>query len=119
MTSNPYVMLLLAIVTSVAGQLLLKRGMSNRPGFQVRQVLSLTRDPAVVGGFAAYGVSTLLYFRVLASLDLSVAYPSVSLGYVLIIILSRVLFRESVSRVRWLAAAIISMGVVLVGIAAR
>ncbi len=53
----------------------------------------------------------------LARLDLSVAYPTVSLGYVLVIVMSRVLFRERVSAARWVGVIIICTGVALVGVA--
>jgi multidrug transporter EmrE-like cation transporter len=101
---------------SVAGQLLLKHGMSRRPEFGLRDLTALVRDFYIIGGFACYGISVLLYFKVLASLDLSLAYPSVALGYVLVIVMSRMLFKESVSLTRWGAVAIICAGVVLVGL---
>jgi multidrug transporter EmrE-like cation transporter len=78
--------------------------------------MALARDFYIVGGFGCYGISVLLYFKVLASLDLSLAYPSVALGYVLVIVMSRIIFRESVSLTRWGAVAIICAGVVLVGL---
>ena len=111
-----YALLLVAILVGVAGQLLFKYGMTRRPGFRLRDIAVLTRDFPIVGGFCCYAVATLLYFQVLANLDLSVAYPTVSLGYVLVIIMSRVLFNEPVSLTRWLAAIIICAGVVLVGL---
>ena len=113
-----YAVLGCAISCSVVGQLLLKRGMARYPAFQVRDLLALTRDVAVVAGFAAYGVSVLLYFRALASLDLAVAYPSVSLGYVLTAILARLLFNETINRTRWLAIVVICVGVALIGFGA-
>jgi multidrug transporter EmrE-like cation transporter len=111
-----YFLLLLAIVTGVAGQLLLKHGMSQRPNFQLAEALLLVRDLPVVSGFLCYGVSTLLYFKVLASLDLSLAYPTVSLGYVLVIVMSKIFFGERVSLMRWAAVSVIVVGVALVGI---
>jgi multidrug transporter EmrE-like cation transporter len=71
-----------------------------------------------MGGCCCYGLSTVLYLSVLARLDLSLAYPTVSLGYVLVMIMSRALFKEPVSPIRWLAAAVICAGVVLVGLGA-
>jgi multidrug transporter EmrE-like cation transporter len=118
MELHPYGLLLLAIVFGVCGQLALKRGMMRHPGIRLVDVASLARDQYVVGGFGAYAVSTLFYFQAVARLELSVAYPSVSLGYVLTIVLSKVLFREVVSPVRWGAAAIICAGVAVIGIGA-
>jgi len=111
-----YALLLVAILVGVVGQLLFKYGMSRHPGFRLGDITVIIRDLPIVGGFCCYGIATLLYFKVLANLDLSVAYPTVSLGYVLVIIMSRVLFNEPVSLTRWLAAIIICAGVVLVGL---
>src|SRR5688572_2412211 len=110
-----YALLLIAIVFGVAGQLLLKLGMRRQPGFRLLQIMGLLSNWPVLAGFACYGLSTLLYLHVLAKLDLSFAYPTVSLGYVLVIVMSRILFKEPVSPTRWLAVSIICMGVALVG----
>ena len=104
-----YGLLLIAILIGVVGQLLLKYGMSRQPGFRLSDIATLTRNIPVMSGFCCYGLS---------SLELSLAYPTVSLGYVLVIIMSRVVFKEPVSPTRWLAAGIICLGVVLVGLGA-
>ena len=67
-------------------------------------------------GFACYGIATLLYLKVLARLDLSLAYPTVSLGYVLVIVMSKVFFKERISPARWLGVVIICAGVAMVGL---
>lgn len=110
--------LLTAILLGACGQLLLKQGMASHPGFHLRDVGALARSPAVVGGFGCYGLSVLLYFKALADLPLSFAYPTVALGYVLVILASRWRFGERVSAARWAAVAIICAGVALVGAAA-
>lgn len=112
-----YLTLIVAILFGVAGQLLLKYGMSRQPSFQIKQLLSLITNLPVVAGFAAYGISTLMYFKVLESLDLSLAYPTVSLGYVVVVLLSKWLFKEPVSKSRWAAVFVICLGVALVGMA--
>jgi undecaprenyl phosphate-alpha-L-ara4N flippase subunit ArnF len=115
MDTNPYILLMTAIVVGVTGQLLLKLGMGRQPGFRFIETVGLFRNWPVLAGFGCYGISTLLYLQVLAKLELSLAYPTVSLGYVLIIILSRVFFKEPVSLTRWVAVLIICVGVVFVG----
>jgi multidrug transporter EmrE-like cation transporter len=115
MDTNPYLLLLMAIVVGVTGQLLLKLGMTRRPGFRLIETAGLFRNWPVLAGFGCYGISTLLYLQVLAKLELSLAYPTVSLGYVLVIILSRVFFKERVSLTRWVGVLIICVGVIFVG----
>lgn len=117
MDMKAYTLLLVAIMVGVVGQLLLKHGMSRRSGFRIRDLPSLACDVPIVGGFCCYGIATLLYLKVLARLDLSVAYPTVSLGYVLVIVMSKVFFKERISPARWLGVVIICAGVALVGVA--
>ena len=116
MDLSAYLLLLVGILFGVVGQLLLKYGMSQQPNFQLGDLAVLTRNFPVIGGFCFYGVSTLLYFKVLASLDLSVAYPTVSLGYVLVIFISKMLFKETISPTRWMAVLTICIGVAIVGL---
>ena len=118
MQMQSYGLLLLAIIIGVVGQLLLKHGMSRRPDFRLGDIAILTHNLPVMSGFGCYGLSTVLYLTVLARLELSLAYPTVSLGYVLVIIMSRVVFNEPISPTRWLAAGIICFGVLLVGLGA-
>lgn len=115
MDVKAYLFLLVAIVIGVIGQLLLKYGMSRRPDFRLRDLTELTHDLPVIAGFCCYAIGTLLYFEVLARLDLSVAYPTVSLGYVLVIVMSRVLFEEQVTAARWIGVIIICTGVAMIG----
>ena len=106
----------MAILLGVAGQLLLKFGIARQPEFRFLEITSLLYNWPVLLGFGCYGLSTLFYFKVLAQLELSLAYPTVSLGCVLVIIMSRIIFKESVSLTRWMAVMIICFGVALVGL---
>ena len=116
---NPAVFLMVLSVTfGAVGQLSLKYGMLKHPNFQVNKLLSLAASLPVVAGFGCYGLSTLLYMQALGELKLSQAYPMVSLGYVLVVLLSMILFKETISRERWLAVFVICAGVILVGLAA-
>jgi len=116
METSPYLLLLLAILVGVGGQLFLKFGMARQPNFRIFNIMSVLPNWPVLLGFGCYGLSTVLYLQVLARLELSLAYPTVSLGYVLVIIMSRILFKEAVSAARWMAVMIICCGVVLVGL---
>ena len=116
MDVKAYSLLLVAIVIGVVGQLLLRHGMSRCPGFRLAGIVGLIRNRPVVAGFICYGASTLLYLHVLASIDLSIAYPTVSLGYVLVMVMSKVLFKELIRPAQWGAVLIICAGVALVGL---
>ena len=55
-----------------------------------------------------------LWLGGLQKLDLSYAYPLVSVGYVLVTLLSAVVVHERVDGRRWLAVGVISLGVILI-----
>jgi multidrug transporter EmrE-like cation transporter len=86
MDVQTYLLLLIAIVFAVVAQLLWKLGMSRRPNFRLKDLAALTGEFPVLGGFICLGISILLYLQALANLNLSVAYPTVSLGYVLVML---------------------------------
>lgn len=110
-----FVILLVAISFGVFGQLSLKHGMKEKKTTHAREFLKQAINPFVAGGFAFYGISTLLYFLAIAKLDLSLAYPTVSLGYVAVVYLSRLLLNERFSGWRWAALVLICVGVAMVG----
>jgi len=116
MDVQTYFLLLIAIVFAVVAQLLWKLGMSRRPNFRLKDLAALTGEFPVLGGFICFGISILLYLQALATLNLSVAYPTVSLGYVLVIVMSKVCFKEPISPTRWISVFIICAGEALVGL---
>lgn len=118
MVLGVYGLLLVSISLGVVGQLSLKQGMSKKPGFHLTGLIALSRDVNVVGGFACYALSLVLYLKVLESLALSIAFPMISLGYAIVVILSSRIFKEPISRSRWVAVLLICIGVALVGLGA-
>ena len=67
-------------------------------------------------GLAAYGLSALLWLRVLAEVEVSKAYPFVALAIVLTMVLGVLVLGEVVPAGRAVGAALIVVGVVLVGL---
>lgn len=71
-------------------------------------------NPYIIAGFALYGVGALTWLLVLARTDLSVAYPFISLGLVVTMLLGVLVLQESVTPIRLVGASLIVLGVVLV-----
>ncbi len=115
---NPVVFLLAAVCLGTLGQFLMKSGMNQVGGIDRLTLAALVRtfsNPFVFFGFASYGVSSVCYLMALSKLDLSAAYPMVGVGYVLVMLVSWLVLRESVSPLRWLGTLLIVAGVWLVG----
>ena len=116
------IFLVTSIFLGVIAQLFLKLGMKKANVLSVRKtgkidlLKKLFLNKAVILGFFSYGMSLLLWVLALSELDLSYAYPMVSLSYVIVAFSSIVFFKEEISKQRWLAIAVITLGVILVGL---
>jgi len=120
MTSSAFAFLFTGVLLNAGAQLLLKAG-TNALG-----VISLTRENwwdvlwkmgtqgHFVAGVACYMVSLLVWIMGLSRVTVSVAYPMLSLGYVINAIAAFYLFGETVTVARWLGIGFIIVGVWLV-----
>lgn len=70
--------------------------------------------PLVLVGFLSYAIGSLLWLIVISRVELSFAYPLISIGYVLVAIFSWWLFKENITWIRWLGTVVIILGVILV-----
>lgn len=111
-----HIFLLIGILLSVTGQLLLKKGMNRYKKFRINDFPKLIKNQTVMMGIIAYGASVPLWLLVLKQLDLSYAFPMVSLNYFFIALFSKWIFKEHISKKRWLSIATIVFGVILVSL---
>ena len=111
-------LVLFSILMGVTGQLCLKAGVGSgsAPNMFSLEIFKLFLRPLVLGGFMAYGLSSIAWLMVLSRTELSYAYPMVALGYVFVFILSWILFKEHVTWPRIVGMALIIMGVVMVAL---
>jgi drug/metabolite transporter (DMT)-like permease len=69
----------------------------------------------VLGGLLCYGLSALVWLRVLGELEVSKAYPFIAVGIVATMVLGVVILGETVTALRAAGAALIVAGVIVVG----
>jgi len=120
MTAGAFALLITGVLMNAGAQLLLKAGTN------VLGVLTLTRDTwfdtltkmATQGyfvlGAACYVVSLFVWILGLSRVPVSVAYPLLSVGYVINAIAAHYLLGESVTLTRWLGIGFIVVGVWLI-----
>ena len=120
MSAAAFGFLLGGVLLNAAAQLLLKGG-TNRMG-----VITLTLDNwsstlarmasegYFVAGVVLYGVSLVVWIMGLSRVPVSIAYPMLSLGYIVNAIAAHYLFGEAVTAQRWLGIGFIVAGVFLV-----
>lgn len=100
-----------AIVTSMAGQTLLKAG-AGAPDF-IAQLF----DPRTMVGLCLYGGAALLYIVALRRIPMSVALPCTAISYVAAALIGHYAFAEPLGAIHIGALALISAGVVLLALA--
>ena len=117
MKALPLALAVFCVLLSSAAQIALKRGMAPPPGADLcgTYAHALT-SPMVWLGLGLYGLSTLLWLWVLSRLDVSLAYPLVSLGFVVTMAVGVLWLGEPFSWVRVGACSLIVIGVCLLAL---
>jgi undecaprenyl phosphate-alpha-L-ara4N flippase subunit ArnE len=114
---SPKQMIWISVALTSLAQVSLKLGLTRiqrapKGGFGL--LAGIIRDGYVwIWGLLFTG-GTALWLLGLRHLDLSYAYPLLSLGYVLVAALAALFFRERISLERWIAIVVICLGVYLI-----
>jgi len=115
-----YAMLLVGICMSVTGELLLKHGMNQmgvlslNPGTLLPSLVRTFSSPFILLGFAAVFGGSIFWLAVISRVQLSYAYPLLSLGYVIVVISSWAFLNEQLSLQRVAGVLVICLGVFVV-----
>ncbi len=97
------------------GQLLWKTGMQNKDIRSFDQMMLCFLNPYIIGGLMIYGLTTILWLFIVSKADLSYVYPIQSFVLIIILLSSALIFKENVTINRWVGAAFIALGVIIVG----
>ena len=120
MNPTAFVLVLTGVLLNATAQLLLKAG-TNAVGhfeFSIANLmpigLRIAFQPYILGGMACYVVSLVVWIMGLSRVPVSVAYPMLSIGYVINALVAWQLFGESLSAQKLVGIGFIVLGVVLV-----
>ncbi len=114
------ILILSAIMLNAAAQLLLKAGTNSIGAFAFNTGnilpigLKLATEPHIIGGLACYVVSVVVWILVLSRVEVGMAYPMVSFGYVITALAAWWLFGETLSMERIVGIGVIIFGVFLI-----
>jgi multidrug transporter EmrE-like cation transporter len=120
MNAASLALILTGVLLNAAAQLLLKAGanavgpFAYTPSNILHAGFDLARQWPVIGGLACYVVSVVVWILGLTRVDVSVAYPLLSLGYVVNALAAWYLFGEALGAQRMIGIGVIIIGVVLV-----
>lgn len=114
-----YFYIFLTIAFTVYGQIVLKWqviGAGEFPASVSDKILFLVRlvlNPWVISGFLAAFFASLTWMAAMTKLELSHAYPFMSLNFVFVIILSSLLFQETITTPKIVGLGFIILGIVV------
>ncbi len=112
--------LMLGVFLNATAQLLLKAGTNAVGQFEfdsgniVPVGMKLALEPHILGGVVCYMVSLVVWIMGLSRVEVSIAYPMLSIGYVLNAVAAWYLFGEAGSVTRLTGIGIIIIGVYVV-----
>ena len=117
----PYIpLILLGVGLNAVAQLLLRKGMMAVGPFSFsREGLfaiapSVALSPFIVAGLASYVVGVAIWMLVLSRVDVSAAYPFLSLGYMVAAICGWLFFAEHISFMRAFGIGLTCIGVIFI-----
>jgi multidrug transporter EmrE-like cation transporter len=105
------------ILLNACAQLLLKAGtlrlgeVSLTPSTLIPTLGHLATNLPIIAGLCLYGLSVITWIAGLSRVDVSIAYPLLSLGYVVNAVAAYFLFGEALTPQRLIAIGIILLGV--------
>ena len=112
---------LFTVIFTVYGQLVIKwqvvkaGAMPATIGSKLIYILHLLLSPWVISGFAAAFIAALFWIAAMTKLELSYAYPFMSLSFVLVFFLSLLFFHETFTVIKLLGLLLIISGVIVLG----
>jgi multidrug transporter EmrE-like cation transporter len=120
MNATSFALVLTGVLLNAFAQLLLKMG-TNRAGSLEFSVVAawetglkiISQWPFLLG-FAFYGISVVVWIAALARVPVTVAYPMLSIGYIVNALIARYWLGEQLTGTGWAGIAFICVGVWLI-----
>ena len=112
--------ILFTVLTNAAAQVMLKQGMITLGPISfdgvnpILRILQIVFSPWIFLGLATFVISMASHLYVLSKVELSFAYPFLSLAYVAVAIFAYFVFREDLNAWRIAGIAFICVGTVLI-----
>ena len=113
-------LIIFGVVLNAVAQLLLKAG-TNAVGhfeFQSQNIIpvgmQLAFQPYIMGGMACYAISLVVWIMALSRVPVSIAYPMLSIGYLINALVAWQWLGEAISAQKLLGISFIIIGVVLI-----
>ncbi len=120
MSFSSFMLVITGVLLNVAAQLLIKTG-TNAVGhfeFSRENILPigwrLATEPHIIGALTCYVFGVVVWVLALSRVQVSIAYPMLSMGMVLNAIAAWYLFSEPLNATKFIGMGVIILGVVII-----
>lgn len=93
------------------GQILIKKGAIYANSGQTIGYIKYL-NMYLVSGFLFYGISALIYIKILQKVEVSLAYPISSLGYIFVLALSYLFLKETIDTRKIIGVLFVMIGII-------
>ena len=113
-------LIIFGVMLNAAAQLALKQGMRNIGYFEFRLescgrvLIAVATSPYVLAGLTCYVISVVVWLLVLSRVEVSFAYPLLSIGYIVTAVAGLFFLNEAINLTRWTGIMVIFLGVWLI-----
>ena len=124
MNRTSFALILTGVLLNAGAQLLLKAGASRVGPIELTTASAdslhmLISSGPLYAGLACYAVSVVIWVVALSRVEVSLAYPMLSIGYVVNAVAARMLFGEALTPLRWAGIGVIVVGICLLAASGR
>ena len=120
MSPIAFALILTGVLLNASAQLLLKAGTNAVGHFEfhldnlIPIAMKIAFQPFIIGGMACYAISLVVWIMALSRVPVSLAYPMLSIGYVVNAVVAYYWLGEPLDMQKMLGIGFIVIGVVLV-----
>jgi len=115
---NKYIpLIILGVLLNACAQITIKQGMRTIGLFSFSMAniipvgIKVALSPFIIAGLFCYAISVVVWLLVLSRVEVTYAYPFLSVGYIVTAIVGYILLGENMDFTRWLGIFIICIGV--------
>ena len=116
MSLQSFLLILTGVLLNAVAQLALKASVRDHGAIELGSgslsaAVEVAAEPALWLGLVCYGVSVIVWILALSRVDVSIAYPMLSIGYIVNAFAAWALFGEALTPMRLVGIGIIVLGV--------
>ena len=114
---NTIIIILIGVILAAVGQVSWKLGMNtigDLTNYDLATLSNMISNPYILFGLVMYGLGTIFWLIALSKKDLSFVYPFISLTYILVLVLSSLVLKESIGVNKVVGTLAIIIGLIII-----